>query len=194
MRGKLIKLNPQRIADAKRLYEQTTTPADEIAVMLGISRRTLDRRIHRWNWLHRTAPRNVVARALSISPGEHETGTPGAAVDRRAANAARIQEIVSQALDGVERVLRKAGSANEGGAESNARTLAAVARSLQAMAPLTHAHEMTPNEADDDPVPLDIDEFRYELARRIRGIIEARRERASRNDGGIVVRIEPPTV
>jgi predicted lipoprotein len=101
----------------------------------------------------------------------------------RSALAARIHGIVAQGLDAVERVLSKVGPADESGAERSARTLAAVARTLQEMAALTkpEAEVMPPDDADDDdPIPRDINEFRRELARRIRNFIEIRRNGAGR--------------
>lgn len=40
-----IQSAPECIADGKRLYELTLTPVPDIAAMMGISRKTLERRI-----------------------------------------------------------------------------------------------------------------------------------------------------
>ena len=177
-----IEIAPERIADGRRLYETTLTPVADIAAMMGISRRTLERRIAGWGWTPRSAPRHATDRALvAVAPavptvsgdagGAVHPGSPAA----RLALAARIHNTVARGLDAVDRVLDKVGPADEGGAERSARTLAAVARTLREIAPLTKPDEGTPpDDADDDPVPRDLDEFRRELARRIRGFIEAR--------------------
>jgi hypothetical protein len=186
-----IQIAPERIADGKRLYEMTLTPVPDIAAMMGISRKTLERRIHEWGWTLRSAPRLATERVLAaMAPtGAVVNAEPKAAVAvslspvTRTALAARIHGIVEQGLDAVERVLSKVGPADESGAKRSARTLAAVARTLQEMAALTkpEAEVMPPDDADDDdPIPRDINEFRRELARRIRGFIEARRLGAGR--------------
>ena len=51
-----IQIAPERIADGKRLYELTLTPVPDIAAMMGVSRKTLERRIHEWGWTLRSAP------------------------------------------------------------------------------------------------------------------------------------------
>lgn len=186
-----IQIAPERIADGKRLYEMTLTPVPDIAAMMGVSRKTLERRIHEWGWTLRSAPRFATERVLAaMAPtGAAVNAEPQAAVAvslspvTRSALAARIHGIVAQGLDAVERVLSKVGPADESGAERSARTLAAVARTLQEMAALTkpEAEVMPPDDADDDdPIPRDINEFRRELARRIRNFIEARRLGAGR--------------
>lgn len=53
-----IQIAPERIAEGKHLYELTSTPVPDIAVMMGVSRRTLARRIGEWGWIaaQRAAP------------------------------------------------------------------------------------------------------------------------------------------
>jgi hypothetical protein len=68
--------------------------------------------------------------------------------------------------------------------ESHARTVALVARTLRELKQYDKtkaANEKKPaDDIDDDPVPRDIDEFRRELARRIRALVESRT-----NPGGV---------
>jgi hypothetical protein len=189
MRGCKIAIAPERIAEGKQLYELTETPVPGIAALMGVSPRTLTRRVAEWRWTPRSAPRLTTDRALvAVAPAVAAVkAAPGAADDalspaaRTAANAARIQKIVTLGLDAVERVLDQVGPSDQGGAERSARTLAAVARTLQEMAAITQPVEVTPpDETDDDPVPRDIDEFRRELTRRIRNFIDARRNGAGR--------------
>jgi len=173
--------------EGKRLYDLTLTPVADIATMMGVSRKTLERRIHEWGWTPRSAPRHATDRMLvALAPSNMVGATPAVAVpltpEARAALATRIHGIVAQSLDAVERVLRIVGPADEVGAERSARTIAAVARTLTEFAVFTKPDDAPPPDDadDDDPVPRDIEEFRRELARRIRGFIEARRNGADR--------------
>jgi hypothetical protein len=177
-----IAIAPERIAEGKHLYELTLTPVPDIAAMMGVSRKTLERRIREWGWVPRSAPRIAADRALfaTAPAGEPVSAAPNAAAaapnspEARIAIAARIQRAVERGLDAVDRVLDTVGPADEGGAERSARTLAAVARTLQEMSALNKPDEVAPpDEADDDPVPIDLDELRNELARRINALIEA---------------------
>ena len=98
---------------------------------------------------------------------------------KRAALAVRIQNVVESELAAAERILAAVKAADQSEAERSARTLASVSRTVPEIAALNQPIEVTPpHEADDDPIPRDIDEFRLELARRIRGFIEARRNGA----------------
>jgi hypothetical protein len=125
------------------------------------------------------------ARAAAAPAGaavNAESGVASIAADLPAARialAARLQSVVERELNAVERVLAKVGPSNQGEAERSARTLASISRALREIAAFAKPDEVTPpDETDDDPVPRDIDEFRRELARRIRGFIEARRNGA----------------
>ena len=140
---------PERIAEAKRLYELTLTPVPDIAAMMGISRKTLERRIHEWGWTPRQRlPRSICDRALS-SRGRGADGgaggnrradiaAPGDPVSpqQRMALALRMQQVVEREMDAVERVLDAIRPDDEGEAERSARTLASVARTLREMAAL----------------------------------------------------------
>jgi hypothetical protein len=100
---------------------------------------------------------------------------------QRAAIAQRIMGAVERELNAIERVLDRVAAADQTEAEQGARTLASISRSLREINALNQPDEATtPDEAEHDPVPRDIDEFRLELARRIRGFIEARRIGAGR--------------
>ena len=65
MAAATIQIAPECIADGKRLYELTLTPVADIAATMGISRRTLERRIHEWGWTPRSAPRLAADRTLT---------------------------------------------------------------------------------------------------------------------------------
>jgi hypothetical protein len=99
----------------------------------------------------------------------------------RLALAARLQDAVESELDAVHRVLSMVKPADQAEAELGSRTVVNIAHALSEVAFLAApAEDETTRNADDDadPVPRDIDEFRRELTRRIRGFIEARRNGA----------------
>jgi len=193
---------PEVMAEAKRLYEQTMTPTHDIAAMMGISRSTFNNRVSDWDWVRRGVnnPAVNIARvvrgsavaSLTASAGAEaaQGGSPGEAITAvaptdRAALAARIQHVVEREMDAVERVLDKLGPTSEAEAERSTRTLANVARTLREIVALMKPDEVTPpNDADDDPIPRDIDEFRHELARRINALVDAEREREREGAGG----------
>jgi hypothetical protein len=199
MVGKFMAIAEERIAEGRRLYELTQTPVPDIAAMMGVSPRTLARRVHQWRWTPRSAPRLEADRAaLAARPAPAKPAPPLAAAhddtvseaELRSANAMHIQRLVAEALQAVGRVLANAGPADESGAERSARTLAAVARTLQEFSTIRPPISETPpdDDADDDHDPIDIDEFRRELAQRLRGIIDIRRARISgRLDGPAAV-------
>ena len=127
-----IQIAPERIAEGKRLYDLTLTRVADIATMMGISRRTLVRRMHEWGWTPRSAPRHATDRMLvAAAPSGAANAAMAIAVplpaEARAAVAARIHGVVAQSLDAVERVLALAGPADEVAAErsSSASPLAA---------------------------------------------------------------------
>jgi len=182
---------PEIVAEARRLYENTLTPTQDIAAMMGICRSTLQNRVNEWKWnkrsTNRTATdfvrlvRGTVVAELT-SPAEMGNSADVAA-DRQAALAKRILDVVERELDAVEAVLEKFGPADKAEAERSARTLASLSRTLHEIAALAKPGKATPpDDPDDDPIPLDADELRRELARRIRGLI-AEEEREEEGQG-----------
>jgi hypothetical protein len=110
--------------------------------------------------------------------------------DARAALAARIQHIAEREMDAVERVLDVLGPSDQAEADRCARTLAGIARTLREITALnTPDHVKPANDTDDDTVPVDLDALRCELARRIKGLIDAERAAGDGDrdspDGGI---------
>jgi hypothetical protein len=170
-----IQVAPERIAEGKHLYELTATPVPDIAAMMGISRRTLERRVDEWGWARRSAPRIAADRAhVAAPPGGATAGA--IAPPTREAIAERILITVNSELDAVHRVLEKVDPADKGEAERSARTLASISRALQELTAIMKPDGATPpddTDNDDDPVPRDIDAFRDALARRIEEFIEA---------------------
>jgi hypothetical protein len=189
MVGKQIAIAPERIAEAKQLYEMTQTPVATIAGLVGVSRRTLTRRIIDWRWVPRRAPRIETDRALVAAPpaplavaaGEAAPAAPPAnasadEAELRRANAVHIQHTVATSLAAIDHILAKAGPADESGIERSARTLAAVARALQEMSAMTKPKDETPQDEfddEDDLLPRDIDDIRAELASRLHALIDA---------------------
>jgi hypothetical protein len=181
MIGSRIEIAPERIAEGKHLYETTLMPLGDIAALMGVSRTTLTRRVAEWGWLRRSPARQLTERAVVATAPAATAIAPASRLDL----AARILTVAERSLAAVDRVLAKVGPADEAGAERSARTLAAVARSLREMTVLTRPQElMPPDDADDDPIPRDIDEFRRELARRIHALVDARTGERSGNPDG----------
>lgn len=182
---------PELLAEAKRLYEQTLAPVDDIAGMLDLSRSNFYRRVREGGWRGRRASaaafhftRALSNRAAAVMTAEAgaqpraDAAPPAAPISdqQRMALALRLQQVVEREMDAVERILEKIKPSDQIEAEHGARTLAGVSRTLREIKALnTPQEEPAPDDIDDDPIPPDIDEFRFELARRIRGFIEARR-------------------
>src|SRR5690348_4349336 len=120
---------------------------------------------------------------LRVQPEERCVLAPPANRDAlahtRAAIAARIQAIVVHELDAIEDVLGTIDPKNPKEADRSARVLAQVARTARQLSALNTSEDMTPADDADDPVPRDIDEFRRELARRIRAFVDEGRSRDS---------------
>ena len=98
----------------------------------------------------------------------------------RAALVARMWRTAERQVEEIEERLQAAGL-ELAERESNARTLAIVAKTLREFAAVDETERLRKgkqsppdHDIDDDPVPRDIDEFRRELARRIDALIESR--------------------
>jgi hypothetical protein len=115
-------------------------------------------------------------RKSSRKPASDRAATP--VVEReeaRAALAARIQRIAEREMDAVERVLDALGPSGQAEADRCARALAGIARTLREITALNQPESaMAAHEADDDTIPVDLDELRCALARELDALIEAR--------------------
>jgi hypothetical protein len=180
MRGYRIVVAPELIAEGRRLYEQTDTPVSLIAKHMGLTRSTLNYRITDWKWTRRRVcdvdppvelpvPVDVAAAPREPPPMEPALPFPE-----------RLRRVIDAEMQVAERTLKMLGPASSAEAERTTRILAIISRTVQEIQ-ATAEGRMPADEADDDPVPRDPDEFRLELARRIRNFVEARRSR----DGGI---------
>jgi hypothetical protein len=180
--GVIIAVAAERIAEGKRLYELTSTPVGDIAAMMGLSTSTLRRRIREWGWVPRYAPRQATLRAEVSLPGDDIAETrsvfsvPPLTPEQRIALAAYFHRTVERGLGRVNRILDKSGPADEEGAERAARVLVSIFRTLREMTAVMPPEETVPDdEADDEPAPRSIDEFREALAIRIERIVDAHR-------------------
>jgi hypothetical protein len=195
-------ISPELLAEARRLYEQTLAPVDDIAGMLRLSRSNFYKRVREGGWRGRRAKVGTFqfTRAISAAGAKAllaPADQPRAEIDptvalataqQRLAIAGKIHEVVEQGMEAIKRIMQSVAPADPIQAETSARTVAHVSRALREMQELMQPS--TPNEkpaddVDDDPTPRDIDEFRRELTRRLQGIIEARRAGISGRPGGV---------
>ena len=198
-----IQIAPELAAEGKRLYEQTLTPLRDIAAMMGICRRTLENRIREWNWKRRRTPalrvdlrhamRGAVIAAVTRESAQDNASFTPVAPQQRLALALRMQETVEQELAAVQRVLDKVAPTKPDETEQCARTLASISHTLRDLAEIMQPEPvMSPaDETDNDSLPRDIDEFREELARRIRALIDARPPNATGHIGETGGETEP---
>jgi hypothetical protein len=184
-------MDPELLAEAQRLYEQTLAPVNDICAMLRVSTTyfyTLQRR-HGWRprqakngsgHFVRALSKDGAARLIAASPASvarapAKPAPESATAQQRLLLARRLQSVIGKQIDAIERVTALVGDSPEIG--EGARALAAVSRSLR------EAHELIqPTEAEkksndaDEAFPYDVEQFRDELSRALRGIIEERRQ------------------
>ena len=184
MAGYRIAVAPELIAEGKRLYEQTDTPVRIIAARMGLTRSTLNYRIADWKWVRR----RVSDEDPPLATAELQLPAPAPPQPVACATAEpplpfpeRLRRVIDAQMQVAERTLRMLGPSSPGEAERTARILATVSRTVQEIK-ATAEGRVSADEADDDPIPRDIDAFREELARRIRGFIEARPGEAGGSD------------
>lgn len=189
-----IDVAPEQIAEAKYLYEQTDTTIEEIAARIGLSRAALYVRLKKWKWQRRRYSPGVAADAVpsdvpavrpdetSDRPIQADTGGD-AAIETPAVFYARVCRGVQRQMTIIEhlqKTLLPMGGATP--SERSARVLATINRALLEIK-ATAKPDKVPDEADDS-IPRDIEEFRTQLARRIRGLVEAERGRSGERAGG----------
>jgi hypothetical protein len=184
-----IEFTTEQQAEISRLYARTLTPVRDIAALMGVSRKTITKNIKRWGLpMRRPVPQPIeLAHAVrgavmaDISAGRLDAPPlVGEALEqRRAAVALRLLEAAEQEIRAVQKVLAVLDPSNRDEAERTARTLASISKTLCGAAALNRPEDGTLNDdPQQDPVPGDIDEFRRELARRLRGLIDAERRGA----------------
>ena len=175
---------PELIAEGKHLYEQTLTPTDLIGKKMGLSRSAFYLRIKEWNWTQRRYSGGIAAdgEAPSMPAAAPDTGIAAVAEASPLPFAERMQRVLDAEMAVIERTLKVLGPASNAEAERTTRILATISRTVQEIQATADGQRV--DETDNDAVPGDIDEFREELARRIRGFIDARSGIPSGGDGG----------
>lgn len=174
-------IDGEKIAEARRLYERTLVPVDDIAALLKISRRTLSARIPEWEWkprktgaveinkIRRSANKDEKPKLVREAKPRKGAGDPPRAPAERVALIERLQKVVEREIDAVEQVLTTLGATDRNETEGAARTLASLARTLRELAQLDTA---PPAETNNDYSSVrDLDEFRRDLSRRLDRII-----------------------
>jgi len=168
-------LTPEALDEARRLYEHTNVPMQQIADMLDISKSTLNIRIGRWGWRRRMGriplhpPR---AGVVPLVPAREE-GMPDEPVSDELPRRDLIGRLIRQMegeIAAVQRIVARAGLSADGGAEAEraARTISVLVRSLRELVTLDK-HD--PNgEADD---VRDADAYRRELGETLKGVLAA---------------------
>jgi hypothetical protein len=169
-------ISPEMLAEARRLYEQTRVPVDDIAAMLGIGARSFYTRLRKWDWKRRmlripqaSPPALADSAPLPRTEPVADAPQPTAVVAPPVPVAERIQRAVERELHAVEQIVAKLRPSTDAGeAERAARVLASLARTLQEVARLDRVPAATEQaKEDDDRGPDDADDFIRGLARRM---------------------------
>lgn len=175
------KLMPRdNVAEARQLYENTLVPVKDIAALLGFSRNTLLRRIEEWGWKKRQQGSLDLtrlgrdsrgrARAVRQARPRKGSGEPPQSEAERKTLAERIQAVAEREIAAVEQIIKALAGSDQVQAESAARTLACLARTLRELVQLdvTTTH---PEPNHDESIPRDLDELRRSLARKLEALI-----------------------
>ncbi|WP_371345265.1 hypothetical protein [Ancylobacter sp. IITR112] len=186
-------VSPEALEEARRLYERTNVPVQQVADLLGISKSTFNLRRQRWGWTPRMAriPGAPVSPADPLpqdTPSQHEAPADpppvhlagGAATPAETAPASRGELInrlvrrIEREIAALERLVALAGlavaarpEASQADSERAARTLAILVRSLRELAALDREQ---PDGSDDD-ADRDADAFRRELGRTLERVL-----------------------
>lgn len=167
-----------KIAEAKHLYESTLVPVDDIAALLGISRRTFSNRVNEWGWQKRKTGAQDVMKVRSRPLAGLQPSIVYEAMSRKGAGvlpqspqdrmalAQRIQAVVEREIAAVEQILTTLGASDPSETEAAARTLASLARTLRELVHLDTSPP-TPEPVDDHLIPRDLDELRRALSQRL---------------------------
>lgn len=183
---------PEELAKARYLYEQTLAPVDDIAAMLGMSKTPFYKRVRDGQWARRraseatyqfvravtdAAPPTIAADAAAqAAAAAVPERTPEQREQARLALADRILRTAEREMDAIERVLAQLDPEGQAEADRTSRTLAGIARTLREITALNTPEKTEPaHVSDDDTLPIDIDDLRCELARRINGLVAAER-------------------
>ena len=134
----------------------------------------------------RAANGPAASAAPAIENVAENGGTEVAASDMatpepRAALYARIYRAAQTQMDKIELVQKTLQPTHPEQSERTVRILATLNKTLLEIAAMTKPDEgAPPDEADDDAIPRDIDEFRRELARRLKAFIDEKSGNSAR--------------
>lgn len=206
--GVPITYTPELLANGRYRYERTDESLNSIASDFGVHRNTLRALVVREGWVrYKQPPRdllpaakllaqanglNDLPSAAAAAPIEKKTELqqPGSAENGPALpppgeTIIRLHRAVLEELGAVEamRARLKREPQNPVDAARTARTLSSLTETLQKLQRLQCTLPETEFK-DDDDMPVDIDEFRRELARRIRVFVESRTERGNVDGAG----------
>ncbi len=171
--AKFIAIPPENIAKAKELYEGTSVPVLDIALMLGIGVTTFLRRVKAWGWKPRNArlaDYDAAAKAGLDLDAISKAVAPELAAAKKVTLVERVRAAVEREIVAIESVLNRVDDARlrSQDAERAARTLATLVKVLREVNVLEGAQEPTEQLAPHaDEQFRDLEEFRAELARRL---------------------------
>ena len=185
------------IAELRQHYVHGNEPLHSIAAQFQIGTRSLQRLATEQGWPKRSErvrdlpdAMQLLERAKALPPAlpapknaaEGDQQSAGADTPSSALSAADEIEALVREKVAVERAAQAAirGHARGSNAESerSARTLATLARTLEVLARIRSGLSPENESPDDDDMPLDLEEFRFELARRIDAFVKSRTEPA----------------
>jgi hypothetical protein len=206
--GVPITYTPELLANGRYRYERTDESLISIASDFGVHRNTLRALVEREGWVrYKQPPRDLLPAAKLLARANDLNGLPSAAgaapIEEKtelqqhgsAENGPalpppgdtimRLHRAVLEELGAVEamRARLKREPQDPADAERTARTLSSLTETLQKLQRLQCTLPETELK-DDDDMPVDIDEFRRELARRIRVFVESRTERGNVDGAG----------
>lgn len=187
-------VSPEALEEARRLYERTNVPVQQVADLLGISKSTFNLRRQRWGWTPRMAripgapaslaepppqdltPQEPFADNSPIAWPPPATGTPGAATLAEAAPASRGELInrlvrrIEREIAALERLVALAGLAVAARPEASQADSERAARTLailvRSLRELAALDREQPDGSDDDA-----DAFRRELGRTLERVL-----------------------
>ncbi len=130
-------------------------------------------------------PKSPLSKRAIKPSGTKKVGSAKAKSDPPMSLVERVSQAVERELTQIDTIVGNAGStpaAKRANAESRARTLASLARTLKEVMQLrdqereaeSNFDEEASKLADDDFIPRDLDEFRRELSRRLEKMVAAR--------------------
>lgn len=176
-------------AEARRLYEETDTPATDIATRIGAATTKALYRIasrrgwKRHGWTRAAAPTGKAAGRGDRVPARQAQGCGRQALVRK------LERTVAREIAAIDARLRKYavdGKRDTQGIdhERHAKALATLARTLRELAAVDRADTLdrradaaAPGEDDDDEFPRDADALRDTLARRLEQLSEGGKAR-----------------